>query len=245
MKQITKINWDIGNGLKFDKVNDYVTLGNVLNYTNQDFTFSFQLKLLSLSNNQYFIGNITDSPSTGGFALVYVNGGTTRYITTVFSNGSSFTYSFDSYPFQINTLYNITFIRYLTNIKIYINNILLTTLTNRTNTSTIKPMIIGAYPETAQIIYFGGIMYDVKVFNKELSQAEVTELYLKQGQIVPSTAISSLQLDIRFNDKSGTVAKDQSTNGYNGTLVNYAAGTTNLGATNMWVDKYQNPILQY
>ena len=93
--------------------------------------------------------------------------------------------------------------------------------------------------------YANEIIYDLKVFNKPLTQAEVTELYLKQGQIVPSTAIVNLQLDMRFNDKSGTIALDRSGNNYHGTLVNYAAGTTDLGATNSWCDKYGNSLTAY
>jgi len=246
---VSSTEFNCGNGLKFDGVNDYVqaTTPNLLFPINTAYSFSFICGIISgqIVNSGLMIGN-----NTGLTNGIYIQN---RYnflqfsLTKTFSTNrlyvlSSQNLSSGVYHIVItkSNLYNLSAINF------YINSVIqskfaaydnLTDLTFADNSLNLNG--------GSGIGYYNDRMYDLKVFNKELTQAEVTELYNKQGQIVPASAMSSLQLDYRFNNKSGTVLTDKSINGYNGTLVNYAAGTTTLGATNSWCDKYGNAITAY
>jgi hypothetical protein len=87
--------------------------------------------------------------------------------------------------------------------------------------------------------------YDLKGFNKELTSNEMSELSAHNGTKIPSTATSNCVLDVRFNEKQGGTAFDISGNNYNGTLTNYTIPEKTLGVSNLWVNKYGNPITQY
>ena len=244
--------WDIGNGLKFDGVNDYV------NIPNMPFDFTPLASSFTISSIIYY------KTSTKDFEMFYkALLGTDREVEfrinangSVLCNQSNENISPPKICQRIistitlipENFYNCIFVKVGSNAndwQLYLNGIL------SSKSVPYNDNVLSTHITTAKINFDGeadysnSAIYDLKIFNKALTQSEVTELYLKQGQIVPASAISSLQLDMRFNNKSGTIAKDQSTNGYNGTLVNYAAGTTDIGATNMWKDKYGASILAY
>ena len=114
------------------------------------------------------------------------------------------------------------------------------TLTGEINSNT-EPIRIGIYGDTpAYQDQLNGTIYDIKIFNKTLTQAEVTYLNQTKCQMIPSTAITNCIIDMRFEDKQGTTAIDRSGNNYNGTLTEFT--NTTLGASNSWVDKYNNSI---
>lgn len=87
---------------------------------------------------------------------------------------------------------------------------------------------------------FKGIIYDAKIFSKELTQQEVSHLFVTKGADVPATALSDLILNLKLQEKSGTTATDTSPNSYNGTLTNFT--NTALGASNVHVDYRGIPI---
>ena len=48
---------------------------------------------------------------------------------------------------------------------------------------------------------------------------------------------------MRFNEKQGFTANDNSLFTNTGTLTNYTAGDVTLGVNNKWVDELGNPLL--
>jgi len=247
--------WDIGNGLKFDGVNDYVEVSKVFALADIR-TVSFWMK----SSNNDIADTIvcfgkTGSSNAYAWLTFTINSGVFLfgYMSSIGTNINACSIAEN---LRDNNIHNVVCVvsgsriyNDISGFKCYVDGIEVI-LTNVSNSNTTPPVIqgtskIGAFPSITTGRFYKDYLFDLKVFNKELSQAEVTEFYLKQGQIVPASAMSSLQLDYRFNNKSGTVLTDNSVNGYHGTLVNYAAGTTDLGASNMWSDKYGNPLTAY
>ena len=154
---------------------------------------------------------------------------------------------------QLNTQYTLIFTKNDVDINsgtgyYYINGVKYNSTLIGTNTfaTTVSNgnLVFGRLSYSTEVGNSNLIYNDFKFFNKQLSDSECLELYYKQGQIVPTTAKPYLQAECKFDDKSGLVLTDSSGNGYNGTLSSYVAGTTNLGATNSWVDKYGR-ALQY
>lgn len=87
---------------------------------------------------------------------------------------------------------------------------------------------------------FKGIIYDAKIFSKELTQQEVSHLFVTKGADVSATALNDLILNLKLQEKSGTTAIDASPNSYNGTLINFT--NTTLGTSNAHVDYRGIPI---
>lgn len=108
-----------------------------------------------------------------------------------------------------------------------------------------NPLAIGSKMVNAGTIQMGvyasnftqSIVASIKVFNKRLNKTEIDYLFTFEN-IVPSTAQANLIAGWDFNEKSGTVLKDSSGSGFDGTLTGYGAGTTTLGVTNSWLDSY-------
>lgn len=84
-------------------------------------------------------------------------------------------------------------------------------------------------------------VFDLKIFNRTISQEEITTLYNTKWQWMISTLW--LIADYRFDSRQWFILKDQSINLNNGSLVNYTAWDTTLWATNKRVDQNWNPIL--
>ena len=249
--------WDSGNGLKFDGVNDYIEVSKVFALADIR-TVSFWMKA-STVNASSTIVSFGTTGNNNAYAWAYI---TVSFNLLVFGysalNGSPYTRCNISDNLIDGNLHHIVCIfsgnrinNDITGFKCYVDGIL-KIVTNISVVGGSLPTIqgvskIGGYPGASGVVraFYKNYLFDLKVFNKELSQTEITELYTKQGQIVPSTAMSSLQLDYRFNNKSSTVLTDKSINGYHGTLMNYAIETTDLGATNSWCDKYGNALTAY
>ena len=73
------------------------------------------------------------------------------------------------------------------------------------------------------LYWYGGFIsecYDLKIFNKALTQAEVTTLYNSKNNLIPTTASANLVSNYTFNQKEGTNLLDSSGNALNGTLIN-------------------------
>ncbi len=256
-----KINWNSGDGLYIGKTdtNDLITCG--LNTTNIRFskssTFSFAQSFLYRSHTN--IGGNTFQNRIFG---IYVPGTITgMFPLNAFSVASNKFLAIMNW-WQSGVVSNTTFVIPtpaedtvchlvmthngvdLNNDKCYFNGVEITdkTLTNN-NLVDISPLSYPFYIGSSNGIGSKCINYDLKIFNKELTALEVKELYYKQNQIVPVSAMSNLQADWRFDQRAGTTLKDYSTNGYNGTLTNF--NNTSLGASNQWVDNNNNPITQY
>lgn len=241
--------WNSGNGLKFDGVNDYVqaTTPNLLFAANQPFSIFMilDIKLLSVFI-PIMVGNLRNIISSSNSWFVAVNINEITFAIDVNSTIGIMA----NFPYTLNTgMICICFTKdstklasgingYVNALK-FVNRDIIKDSLNTSNYITDKCNLHGIDDYALSPFSY----YDLKVFNKELNQAEITDLYLKQGQIVPSTAMSSLQLDMRFDEKSGIYAYDKSGNNYTGTLVNF--GTTSDLGGGAHVDKYGRTITQY
>jgi VCBS repeat-containing protein len=246
MNTIKNIDFNIGNGLKFDGVDDYVDYGNILNFEYTDaYSFNVILMIKSFSSAGEGIfqrympkasnGTMMRVSATGKF-LFLIREDDTKTMTltslTSVSLGQLTSVTITKATGTVNVL------------KMYINGINENAIQSNVGTiisvTTGNSFKIGVYNISE---FFDGKLFDFKVFNKELTQSEVTKLYQTQGQLIPASAIANLQADWRFNDKSGLTLKDYSENAYDGTLTNFET-TSNLGG-GAWVDKYGNTITQY
>ena len=242
-------NWSIGNGLKFNGTSHYSDMGNILNFNYTD--------ALSISS----IFTVQD------FTLLQV--GTERYILTkgiygnpiysYFIDNTQIAFVFESTPSiylvyrhlfspTINTIYHIIFTKNTSQIGyFYINGVqyLADVLSAGSISSiiTANSFLLCESKDGSGLMqaYFKATLYDLKIFNKELTSAEATKLYQTKNNLVPASSISNLQLDLRFEEKQGIIVKDRSVNGYNAT-TNHTILETTLGSGNYWTDKYANPI---
>lgn len=236
----------VGNGLKFDGVNDYVQTphSSVFNFGTGSFSASFWVSTSSIRTAVFYSKYV--NPTIGGFSFILWNDRKIA-ISLSNSNGQYCVATTNSFLYNINTLYNFTFQRNGNIIEIYVNGVLVSNTNtfygsilnvNQINVNTTIPSTIGV--ERPILYPFLGNIYDLKVFNKALSQAEVTLLYNSFGNNLTGLT-SNLVANYDFEQKSGTILLDHSGNTLNGTLTNFA--NTSLGASNAWVDKFGNPIL--
>lgn len=247
---ILRQNWSEGDGLKFDGVNDYISFSNtILNiqYTTAA-TLSAIIKVIawstgSVTNACFFAKTNYTSASFG--VLINMNSGG---IFLDYLNGSGIRRRWShAQTFNLNQTYHL--IIDFSNRIVYVDGVAYT-MTLVINTGTIGTIpnnnlrINVVYDVNTQQWPANMIISDYKFFNKALTSAEAATLYQTKNQYIPSTAIANCILDMQFADKQGTIAKDSSGSGTNGTLVNYAAGTTTLGASNSWKDRYGNAITQ-
>lgn len=238
--KVLRQNWSVGGGLLTDGVNDNISFASGYVFTSENFSFSLFFKYKTFSSSD---GGT--SPylfrKNGQYYLQYSND--TKKLAFRTLQGTDYQRSAISFNAALDTLYHIVIVRNGDAVDFYINGII------QTKTATgvhINPTSTTSLLSLAGSTIFGNFyFFDFKCFTSVLTASEIYQLYITKGQTISASCISSLYSDYRFDDKSGTVLKDLSGNGRNGTLTNYAAGTTDLGSSNSWVDQYGNPITQY
>jgi len=240
----------IGKAFTFDGVNDYVSLpNNSLNFTG-DFSIGLWVYFNSLNNpnsqwNQQFIFSNNPIGLGNGFSL-YKHSNNSLYF--IISNGSSTTFFRAPQTLSQSTWYHIVITRkYGTTTKIFINGSEQTDAYYYSGNSSTNPTYLAN-----QVVNLsgwgnaGGDLLNGKIdafttWQKELTQAEVTELYNSgNGKQITTTPIvqTGLVLNLDASRKSsysgsGTTWTDISGNSNNGTLVNGPVfGTANGGVMN-------------
>jgi hypothetical protein len=236
----------IGKAFTFDGVNDFVQLPNdSLNLTG-DFTISMWVNFLNLSATyQILLSSYKAGGTYGtGFAIYRSSGGDLQFEFKNFSNLNQ--YNIRGFIPQVNTWYHLTFVRKSSSYSnIYINGVLQIVGDYHPNDSvkTMNPTY-----QSGQIVQIGShnssLFSSIKIdsltaYQKELTQAEVTELYNSgNGKQITATPIvqSGLVLNLDASRSSsytgtGTTWTDISGNGYNGTMINGPIfGTTSSGS---------------
>lgn len=252
-KMVDKHNWNCGNGLKFDGVNDTLTIGNIsaLDFDNTDsFTLTSWFKLISFGSSSACVlfSKIVTNPTIYGYSTrIY----TSNQIGIIFTNNTVNRYKIVQLSSSlVGGLHHIAYVANgdaLTQ-RMYVDGVEIT------NSPFYSPNVIGSSKNSGNLTlgtqttdpiytnYTNTIIYDSKIFNRALTSAEIFALYTKQNQIIPASAISNCVADWRFEDKQGTSLLDQSGNNYTGTLNGFT--NTSLSSGNAWVDKYGNSIQQ-
>lgn len=211
-------------GLKFDGINDYVD-SDVYN-TSDNVSVYIEFKANSGNVNSLPFLNGSDYRGfgiivSGDSLLLLVSGIAVPFVSTI----------------NLETKYKIT-LTYLGSVfKVYVNKVLtlIYNLTFNAITNADKFTI-------SQSVYvFKGGVYNTKIFSKELNQTEID--YLNDNDsTIPPTASGNVIREYNFTDSQGTTLIDSSPSALNGTLINYASGTTDFGDTNSWINDNDQPI---
>jgi hypothetical protein len=209
--------------LDFDGVDDYVSMGNVLNLANDGsdaISISLWLKT-TLSSLGYLVSKQT--AFTDGYGVFMLPTGEIAFYLGS-STSSARIYAYTQNTFNDGDWHNVVTTydgsQDVSGLNIYVNNTsqALTVVTNNTpnNVSNIANFAIGmrngdAYPYLDYID-------EVSVFNSELSASDVTNIY-NGGTPTDLTDLSPIAW-YRFEEGSGTTAIDSGSGGNNGTLNN-------------------------
>lgn len=225
-------NRNVSYGLALNGSDNYVqvpTGGLQTNY-NDNFSISCSIKINAITNtfNPLFIGN--ETIPLGVF--FYIDTSVNRLALVLFNDAvSGETWQC---PFTLTTtqVYNLS-VTYNAGIcMFYINGESVSPTVNvrfggydgTQNTTQPLGYTVAARPSIG--FYVNSIFYDLKVFNKNLTLTEATELGTYNR--TPTTAQANLVLYLGFNALNGLTVLDKSGNGNNGTLVGYNSGETPL-----------------
>ncbi|KKM68930.1 hypothetical protein LCGC14_1456020, partial [marine sediment metagenome] len=209
--------------LEFDGAADYILGGDISgSFTTNEATFSVWIKL----NKQ-----LPEYEQTGIAILDNGEGSTTHY---PYTDGELYIGFFaPNRPINgyLNTGFDKTQWHHLAvttksgsgNYKLYQNGMLQTSGTGPGEIDFGPTFKIGALPN----IFLDGLMDDARIYNRSLSQSEVSTL-ADGGD--PST--TGLLVHWKFNEGTGTTALDSSGNNNNGTFVGSPVYTTNVPSQN-------------
>jgi hypothetical protein len=202
-----------GTALSFDGTNDYVVCNNPNNFSSSIFTLSAWVKPSVVNANQVVIAYGSDtSSSPEGKRIALFIASSSKPILAFWGND---VVSDGTINAGIWTHLAITFSggdRTSANSKIYINSVS-QTLTGGTasalDLSDMDFIHIGADQLGSQLM--NGSISNVKIFDTDLTQAQVRELYLSPEKTLPTGVSSSaLKLDMPMQEGSGTVVHDGS-----------------------------------
>lgn len=252
-----------GKGVKFVGSNDYITIptNSDIGIANAESkTFALVLNVLSIPSGNNTINSLgglsrgsiilsnrqTSAAYTGYDIAINISGSgyglRILKVDTVGGTGTIYTNT----ALSFNTVYHIVaqFDSFnASNWKIYINGVLVATtvqvnsiITGR-NTNSTYPLLFGNLAADDLSYDFNGIIWSARMFNRNLTQLEITKLYTTSNRLLPTSAVSAVIEHWDFEASSGTTLTGD--NGNNGTLTGM---TTGLGSTNQHVDCYSNAI---
>lgn len=171
-----------GGSIMFDGVNDYVNLGNVLNFERTDsFTFSTWVNINNTSTPRAFISKTSNTVLRGYFFGANTNNSIIFILRNTINTNQLFI-STPSFPFT-NTWKNFT-VTYDGNsnpsgVSIYVDSILQSNIITTNNlTSTIintDNLNIGARTSTGGLSYFFGNIAQTQIYNRALSSSEILQ----------------------------------------------------------------------
>jgi len=193
-----------GTGLKFDGKNDYVNCGtgSSMNFNGtKNLSTSAWVKINSIGPNELIVTRNNDANDAQGSINLSPPGVINFIVTT--TNGFKSATSTQTIPINQWTLLTGTYDG--SNIKLYINGVLVTTVaeTGNINVSSYAGTKIG-YPSLTT----NGSIDDVRIYNRALSDDEIRQLYNQKKPV----------LEMKFDEGSGTVARDESFNHNDGTI---------------------------
>lgn len=219
-------NTDFYGSIVFDGTNDYVSCGNILDYTSGDFSFSYWIYVTSLT---------TGTPGSGP-VIIYkggyqVNGyydqlnadGSISFITNTAGGGA--VTGTAAGIISVGNIYNIAYTRSGTSIKIYLNGVDVTGFsgTHANPVTSSNNFLIASY---AVGIFANVRIYSFANYNRQLSAAEVLQnYYAGKKRFIPTNGLL-LWLDGENTNTrviTPTTAIDVSNNDYNGNFINGAS----------------------
>ena len=165
-------------GIVFDGINEYVSCGNILNYTTGNFSFSYWVYINSLTTNSVGQGPVV--LYKGGYQI---NGyydqiqQTTGIVSFITNTNPVISTATAAGTIVAGNTYNITYTRNGTSIRIYVNGV---DLTNTAGVHTTIPSSTANF--TIASYQAGFICSNIRVYsflnyNRALSAAEVLQNY--------------------------------------------------------------------
>ena len=257
MNGCTLTDGKIGKAFTFDGVNDYVALSdNSLNFIG-DFTTSFWFYANAFgSANSFLTCENYVSPNDNGWIIFQYQGNLCLSIY----NGTNATGWKTSTTITTGTWYHVVVVKNRSvSPKFYINGALVGTVLRTGTDTTLNPGYVTTqycslgtdrYAVSSTQYYLNGKMDGVNVWQREITQAEVTELYNsgngKQLTVATPIVTNGLVLNLDAGRKSsypntGTTWYDISGNGNNGTMTNgpvfgtASGGVINLNGSNQYI----------
>ncbi|MBI4713330.1 MAG: DUF2341 domain-containing protein [Planctomycetes bacterium] len=201
-----------GNGLSFDGVDDYVQApdSNNWNFGAGNFTIETWFKFNKQSAQQGLVAQYVDG---NNLWLLVINSSNE---ISFFNNSPVINFATSGAGLQVGQWYHIVMARNGSNWNIYVNGVSKgSTSVSLTMPDLNAPLIFGQYGGSS---YFGGLMDEVKIYNRALSVEEISTRY---G--------SGLVGSWHFSEGAGSIATDSTDYRNNGTLSPTATGPT-------WVD---------
>jgi len=172
----------INQGFSLDGVNDYVNMGDTLNFDGSTpYSISMWVNLDSLSGVQMLISKQSIASSKVGYSIFYYNGRFDSILANNRTSNNIYVRAGTTTP-SINTWYNIVLTydgsKNASGISFNINSVDEVIVVENNLTGSISNSIdfnIGARNSSAQ--YTNGIIDEVGIWERVLTQSEITELY--------------------------------------------------------------------
>jgi uncharacterized protein (TIGR02145 family) len=231
----------LGQGLKFDGVDDYVNISNPSSFGFADATFSVSFWTKMKSSSGVFLGKDGSGSGTGGWAVDIGSNkleffGKTSGAATAFSRSSSSNVNDDKWHHAVAVFTTSTTVISNNTITIYLDGVLNQGTLTQTSTYAAGNNAMYLGNRGGLDYYLDGYMDDVRIYNRALSAAEIKQLYNLGGTKTNTVSTVTAGGDTL---KSGLVGwwtfdganmknnvTDSSGNGNNGHLVNFGATST-------------------
>ena len=227
-------NTGLGNALKFDGVDDYVNLGSspALNLTGS-MTISAWINTKTIGGREDITADDTSAGGIGQWLLEVSRTASNGKLS--FGWGGNSGLVLGSTVLSVNTWYHVVAVRSGSSGAwtgtIYINGAVdVSTGAIATNPGTQLGSSIGQLGVQNQF-NFNGSINDVRIYNRALSQAEITRLYKLKKTALQGPDQTGMVGWWKMDEGQGTVAGDSSGNRNSGTLSNMASPAT---ATSGW-----------
>lgn len=196
----------IGGGLKFDSVNDFVNFGDILDASSGDMTVSAWVKFDQLDQDQNIIAKRHSANPWYGWIFAV---GDTNMPYFCVNNTSAQWYCSGYYngDISLGNWYHLVGVKSGNNLLFYVNgsnSITWNDTVSGTVLNSDSELGFNTYPGWANS--FSGTIDDVRIYNRALTAADVSELY------------TGLVGHWKFNESSGTTAADSTAEGNNGAV---------------------------
>lgn len=214
----TPDNMSSGNCVKFDGVNDKITLPQaVSNFGTGDFSVDFWITspVVPSGHSYILMGNRNDGCNTSSFWEIIL--GVNNVFLTIKDNPNP-TVSVSTNEVDDGNWHHIAVVRTSTQMLAYQNGELISTLNvAASNVNTSGQCVLGRGPCTPYWTggtSFSGKLDELRVWNKALTPTEI-----RDNMCLPLTGSESGLLGYwNMNEGTGTTINDLTTNGYDGTL---------------------------
>lgn len=225
----TPVTFNNNFSLDFDGVNDYVTLGDVLNYDRSTaFSISLWIKPQNVSATRYFIGKMTTDSASTGWRIGHTSTGA---ITIQFRPagqgfaGINFTTQLAAETWaHVVMTYNGA--SNANGHKIYVNGALDPTTPGSNvygySWATASPLLIGSDRANS---YFVGNIDEVAFYGKDLTAAEVSEIYNSGSppNLLDLSTSGSLAAWWRLGDNDTYPTVNDQVGSLDGSMINMTA----------------------